>query len=182
MTAQTQGAKANAHGEKNRKAIGALLLAHGFLELPSPFSRFPQDAPANFVVARQRDLRAPVRAFAADVVVGTSIHGDPLKAHYLIDVAGWPQPIALMSREQHQSGSADEKLEFLYANVSERFPCRAVVLLAGEAFGPTIIARGRTWVGRSKGRVAHVFAGLDEFRVWLTAGCDFPVEPPSGLF
>jgi hypothetical protein len=179
-----QGRRANEHGEKNIRAVADMLLAHGFAELDPPDVDPDRPEPLRAFKERMRTtliLPTPRRAFAANVVVCHGIHGDPFRAHFLAWRDGWPKPLAIMCKEQHTSGSAVEKLEYMYNTIWERFPCRCLVLLAGDGFKPGVRARGNHWPEKSGGKVARVFNGLSEMRCWLTDGSVYPPEPEPSL-
>jgi hypothetical protein len=180
----SQGRRANEHGGKNIKAVADMLLAHRFEEVgPLPVNAARPEPLKSFGEAIREALllSRPRRVFAGDVVVCRGIHGGPFNAHFLAWREGWPDALAVMCKAQHTSGSAVEKLEYLYANVHECFPCRALILLDGTAFTPPVLARARHWVARSNGKIARIFEGLSDLRCWLTDGSAYPPEPAPVL-
>jgi hypothetical protein len=184
VTKESQGRRANEHGKRLRRAVAGIILSHGFDNI-GPVQGDPRrsDPVRAFDAAVRSYLSPPARAFARDVKVCYHFYDSPLKANFLLHARGWPHPLALMTRGQNNTGSARDKLEWLFANIHERFPerLRALVLLDGAEFTPPVLARARQWVERSGGRVARVFHGLSELRVWFTDGCAFPDVPAPCL-
>lgn len=178
----SQGGKANEHGGRNRDSVAALLLAHGFVEIgPLPCKARKDDALATFERYRLSHIERPENAFAADVETCFGIYGHPYAVNFLLQARGWPEPLALMSRTQNSSGSALEKLEYLFANLKERVSCRSLVILDGEAFTSQVYRRADEWSINTNGHIARVFRGLSEFRHWLTEGATYPIVPQQAM-
>lgn len=170
------GQRANQHGEDFRRSIVDLLLGHNFTELDrvvlDPDIRPPLSV---FESQRLSTIEQPRRAFLANLNLlhRNCLHKKLYPAHFLLCHEFWPIPVALMARTQGGSGSADEKLEYMYRNMWN-FPCRSLVLLDGFSRG--VMERARDVVQLSRGKIAFVFENLGAFRRWLTDGARLPPE------
>lgn len=186
---ESQGTLANKHGAKNRDSTAGILLVHGFGEI-GPIHCDPARVNILEEFERQRlsTLGQPTFAFAADVTLCHNILGGPFKAHFLLHAPTWPAPMALMCRTQESGGTALERFEHLYANLSECLPCRSIIMLSLKpsvdltpAMIRAVYRRADEWVERSRGRIARVFRGLDDFRRWLSDYAPYPPEISQSL-
>ncbi len=190
----SQGGKANEHGARSRDSVAGILLAHGFEEIGPIKSDPSKDNLAQFERLRLSDLRRPEAVFAVDVPLCYSIYGFVYKANFVIRGKGWPEPLALMCRAQHSSGSVIEKLNFLYVNLRLKSPCRSLVMLdlkvstgkrlndfEVDGLSPQLVDAVLRYADEeclaSGGRIARIFHGFTELRCWLTEGCPFPPSP-----
>jgi hypothetical protein len=165
-----QGTKANRHGEDNKETVAAILRQSGFVHMALGGKR----EAALHNIRHASLLVDGIGRYACRIGLCDSIHGLPFKVDFLLWHKQWPEPLGLACRHQHESGTCDQKFEYLYANIHERLPCRCLVILDGEAFGNAIFRRADDWVRRSKGRVARIFRGVSDFRVWATEGFPYP--------
>ena len=184
---ESQGKLANKHGEKAQAAAAALLLDHGFEDI-GPLKHEPSrvNILEAFENRRLETLGQPALVFASAVPICHNIFGDLFTAHFLLRADTWPEAMVLMCRTQESGGTALERFEHLYANLHERLPCRALVMLSltpSETLRPDMIRavyrRADEWIERSHGRIARVFRGLDSFRRWLSDYAPYPSQSPS---
>ena len=100
----TQGARANQSGKSAEHVIGAMLDR------------------CNVAYVRQHSI-------------GLGIYQTPIKVDFFIRARQhYPDGLVIESKWQDVSGSADEKLPYLVANIRECFPSPAVIVIDGDGF------------------------------------------------
>lgn len=129
---RSQGAQANANGKTAEVVIDAVLSR----------KRLP---------------------FVPQYIIGPGIYGTPIKVDFYIPTAPkFPNGLVIEAKWQESSGSADEKLPYLWLNIEHCFPCPAIVVIDGAGFREEAIAWLRSRVG---GNLAAVY-NLQEFVSW----------------
>lgn len=119
------------------------------------------------------------RFVAENVYLCNNLFGAELRTQFLIYQAGWAGPLAVFVRHQQVTGTADQKLPFLFQSIDESLPCPALVVLDGpELLRNAVMRVGLNWVRRSGGRVRCVFRGAYAFRRWVADGADY-LPPPD---
>lgn len=172
--ADSGGRRANEHGDDFRNAVALLLIDYGFTELDRlNFDPDEQNVLRVFDSQRLSTIGQPARAFVSQIPMLRSacLHKKLYKAHFLAQHESWPLPVALMCRTQGGSGSADEKLEYMYRNMW-RFPCQSLALLDG--FDRGVLDRAHEVCESSRGKIAIVFDALGSLRRWMTDGFAIP--------
>jgi len=102
----TQGTQANYTGEQCERAIYQILKGRGYQ------------------VERK-------------VVICQSIYGTPYEVDFMVHgLRAFADGLAIESKWQQVSGTADQKYPYLVANIVEKFPCPAIVVLAGGGMKP----------------------------------------------
>lgn len=96
--------------------------------------------------------------------IGRSIYGGGLVTDFFIEpTARFPEGLAIESKWQEVSGTAEEKLPYLVENIRTQFPCPVIVIVGGGG------ARGGavSWLRRQVDgyKLIHVFA-FEEFVTW----------------
>lgn len=170
------GRRANEHGDDFRDAVAALLIDHGFTELQRITIDPDEQNPLGvFESQRRSTLGQPHRAFITklNLLHRACLHRKLYAAHFLVLHESWSAPVALMCRTQGGSGSADEKLEYMYRNMWN-FPCRSLALLDG--FEDGVLARAFDVCRLSRGKIALVFDALGGLRRWMTDGFSIPPQ------
>lgn len=98
----SQGARANKSGKTAEKTIACVLKENGYI-------------------------------FDTGFRLCESIYGHPLKTDFLIrNVSGFSEGLVIESKWQQKKGSNDEKFPYLVANIKEKFPCPAIVVVDGN--------------------------------------------------
>lgn len=175
----SQGARAVRQGQENREDVFHILLRHDFEQVD--LSGHSGLGAMGRLVRHQdtpRLVPPPPGVFAREVLLGTTVYGTEMREDGLIYRSGWTSPLAIATRHQASSGSARERLEYLFSNINEQFPCPCIVILEGSELEP-VRKRAREWVHRSRGRLALVFDGVQDFRRWVTNGLPYPTPPIS---
>lgn len=130
---QTQGKRANSNGQSAEDVIGMILLQRRYI----PQRQYP---------------------------IGISIFGSTLYADfYLDDVPAFPRGLIIESKWQEVSGSVDEKIPYLVANIREVYPCPTIVVFHGGGFRPG----AETWLRRQIGGNLIAVYRLEEFLTWV---------------
>lgn len=110
-------------------------------------------------VLEQRGL-----AFERQVDIGPGIYETPTRVDFFIhDAPGFPDGIILESKWQDTGGTVDEKLPFLVANIRERYPCPAIIVLHGDGYRPG----AARWLRRQVGGALHAVMGLEELMSFI---------------
>lgn len=93
-----------------------------------------------------------------------SIYGHDIRTDLLVTNApGFPTGLAIEIKWQDAAGSVDEKFPYLVANIREKFPCPAVVVVAGGGQKQGSIQ----WLkGQTDGEKLVAVLTLDEFVSW----------------
>jgi len=114
-----------------------------------------------------------------------SIHGTNFKSMFMLHRPSWATPVGLECHGQTKNGSADQKLEYLYANIMEQSAYPFLVILDGPAFRAGVITRGREMEKRSAGKITLMTSFRDLER-WEAEGDCFPYPkwslPSRSLF
>ena len=80
-----------------------------------------------FDMLRRRNLDVKRQAH-----IGESIYGHPMACDFLIKgLEEYPKGLIIESKWQASGGSVDEKFPYLVENIMKRFPCPAIIILAG---------------------------------------------------
>lgn len=108
-------------------------------------------------------LRKGVR-FVRQKHVGSTIYRTRLKTDvYIEPYQRFPAGLAIESKWQDSTGSADEKFPYLVANIrAGAFPCPVVVVVAG---GAARIGAFQWLRAQQDDRLIHVFT-TEEFMAW----------------
>ncbi len=174
--ADTGGRRANEHGDDFRDAIAGLFLNYGFTELERiALDPDERNALSAFEAQRLSTIGQPQRSFVSQLPLlhAHSLHRKLYRVHFLVAHEAWSSPVAFMCRTQGGSGSADEKLEYMYRNMW-RLPCRSAAVLGGFERG--VMDRAYEVRESSRGKIALVFDSLDSLRRWMTDGFALPTE------
>lgn len=132
---KTQGGRANSNGRAAEDALEAILKSR------------------NLNPERQKPI-------------GVSIFGGQLITDLYIPVApGLPDGFAVESKWQNVSGSADQKLCYLEANIREgRYPCPVIVIIGGNG----MTEGAKSWIRRQvDGTKLYAVFTWEEFFSWL---------------
>lgn len=101
--------------------------------------------------------------FVPQYHIGAGIYGTPLRVDFYLPAAPrHPDGLIIEVKWQDSSGSAEEKLPYLWMNIEHHFPCPAVVVIDGPGFRPGAVEWMRSRVG---GNLAAVY-NLQEFVSW----------------
>jgi len=97
-------------------------------------------------------------------IIGQGIYGNAIRADfYISQIAQFPAGVAIESKWQDVSGSADEKLPYLVENIANCYPCPAIIVLDGGGHRDGAVA----WVrARIDGRTLLAVMTLAEFITW----------------
>lgn len=129
---RTGGGQANASGRTAETLIGAVLKGKGIPFVP----QYP---------------------------IGRGLYDTPIKVDFYLPAApNYPDGLIIEAKWQDASGSADEKLPYLWMNIRNHFPCPAIVVIDGPGFRPEAINWLRHQVG---GNLSAVY-NLQEFVSW----------------
>jgi hypothetical protein len=114
------------------------------------------------------DVLAAVMTFAGlrfdqQVVIGRTIYDTELRVDFVIyNLPDFPHGLAVESKWQDVGGSIDEKFPYLVANIRERYPMPALIIVHGGGCRDGAIA----WLRRCcDDRLISVFR-LEEFLSW----------------
>jgi hypothetical protein len=184
MSEATQGQRAIRHGRDNEENIKAMLRRSGFLlvQLKSKYSEAIQELVEQAEAPRLFDDCCGV--YATQAVICKGLFGDDVREDFVLYKKGWPGILAITAKHQYKPGSTTDKLEHVYAEVVEFYPCPCIVLLEGPMFTEPMAERGREHGRRSGGKVAAVFTSIGELSRWLTNGAQYPERPlcPKTIF
>ena len=129
---QSQGKRANTNGQSAEDTIAAILMARRYI---------------------------PQRQY----LIGISIFQSPLYADfYLDDIPTFPHGLIIESKWQEVSGSVDEKLPYLVANIQDVYPCPTVIVLHGKGYRLGAAA----WLRRQVGGNLIGVVDLEGFLTW----------------
>jgi hypothetical protein len=92
-------------------------------------------------------------------IYGTTVRAD----FYVPALPDFPNGLAIESKWQDVNGSADEKLPYLVANISECYPCPTIIVIDGGGFREGAIVWVRTKIDRRSLYAVHTLA---EFVSW----------------
>lgn len=179
--ADSQGKRANDHGDDFKRAVHDILVAAGCQPVDLESVRGRDALLVLQAIDRNNMHRGIYRGvFADDVDACESVLGKRFRVDFLVWCREWPRVLGIMAQHQKVSGSADVKVEHDFATVAERVPFNCLFLLDGPAFTPGIFARVEEHRAKSYGRVAGCLTSLGDFRRWATDGLLYP-EPPERL-
>jgi hypothetical protein len=129
----TDGTRANRTGQRAEKVIACILAERGY-------------------------------TFQRHAHIGKSIYGHRLYCDFHIhDIPEFPHGLIIESKWQGSGGSADEKYPYLVENIVSRFPCPAIVVIAGGGSKPGAVAWLKEQVDGVK--LCGVY-NLEEFLLW----------------
>ena len=116
--------------------------------------------------AAERVVACVLDAFhcSAQVGIGRSIYGHPLTVDFVVNgVPGFPLGLAVEVKRQGVSGSVDEKIPYVIANIKEAFSIPGILVLDGPGMKPGC----RRWAKRQEG--GNLVAVLDvvELSAWI---------------
>ncbi len=95
--------------------------------------------------------------------VGDGIFHTPIKVDfYLPPMPGYRTGLIIESKWQEVSGSADEKLPYLVANIQTCFPSPTIIVIDGSGFRPGAVA----WLYRQVGGNLLAVQNMREFVTW----------------
>jgi len=132
MSHLSQGGRANQHGKSAEDVISAILTQHACF------------------FARQQPIGRGI--YETDLYADFFIRGHPTYLTGLI----------VESKRQDASGSVDEKLPYLVANIRECYPCPTIIVLCGGGFR----AGAERWLRRQIGGALIYVFHLEEFLTW----------------
>jgi hypothetical protein len=96
---------------------------------------------------------------------GTNIYGGRLNIDvFCTGIPQFPNGLAIESKWQSTGGSVDEKLPYLIANIQEKYPCPAVIVVAGGGTRPGAILWAKAKIDGQK--LINVLS-LEEFMAWV---------------
>lgn len=105
-------------------------------------------------------------------VIGTSIYGHNLRVDFFVEnIPEYPEGLIIESKWQDATGSVDEKFPYLVENIVKRYPCPAIVVVAGGGQKPGSVEWLRNQVDGEK--LVGVY-NLEEFLSWLNRECSDP--------
>lgn len=175
---RSQGGEANHQGRHLFQMILAILNEMGWIAVDPRTTDPVRELPHH-----QRGLLVPAPGlFSTQTRVGQTLYRTPLMADFLLFSPGWEMPIGLFGKHQAGSGSAREKLPYLYASIFKGALCPCAVLLDGpELLETPVIAYAREFAEKSGGRIVSVLAGVYEFGQWARNGFPYPKPPEARL-
>lgn len=105
--------------------------------------------------------------YATQFVLCTGIYGTPIRCDFLLFRPNKECPsLAIETKWQQTSGTADEKYPYLVANIKDCYPCPAIVLLDGEGYRQG----AARWIkAQCDSKLLHVFT-MGEFTKWANRG------------
>ena len=95
-------------------------------------------------------------------IYGTQLNCDFIAFH----PQKFPNNLVIESKWQQSNGSVDEKFPFLVANIREKYPCEAIILLDGGGYKVGAEKWLRAQVDR---KLLGVFT-MSEFQKWVNQG------------
>ncbi len=172
---EPQGDAANRNGKAFENAIAGILSRYGLMDVTSQMEDVSFGSATVLIQELCKGWFIPIAGvFSRQTLLCVSIFEKETREDLLLYKPGWPTPLAIASKNQNGSGSCDEKLEYLFNNVNERFPCPCVILLAGKGWIPGVRSRANEWIQRSRGRVAQILWSLDDMEQWACNGLKYP--------
>lgn len=101
--------------------------------------------------------------FSRQEPIGKGIYKTDLFADFFIrGHARFPNGLIIESKRQDASGSVDEKLPYLVANIRECYPCSTIIVLCGGGFR----TGAEQWLKRQIGGSLLLVFHLEEFLTW----------------
>lgn len=148
-----KGTRANLTGNQLERVIDAILVGKGY----------------EFVKCKsfERASDGEQSVYTRQLKICLSIYDNPLKCDFVIyHPQKHPNWLAIEAKWQQASGSVDEKYPYLALNVKERFPCPAIIVLAGSGYKKKAEEWLRDQVDGNK--LLHVF-NMEEFQKWANS-------------
>lgn len=149
----TQGGKANYTGRVLEGFVRARLAERKYSQVPG--RRFEAAKGLGQLI------------FTTQFVVCHGIYGTPIRCDFMLyRPYKHPQQLAIETKWQESPGTTDEKYPYLVANIREKYPCPAIVLLDGDGYRPG----AAKWLkNQCDDRLLHVFS-MGEFTKWANQG------------
>jgi hypothetical protein len=94
--------------------------------------------------------------------LGDGLAGKLFADIYVYPCNLFPKGLAIESKWQQVQGTADEKLPYLWLNISEFYPCPCIVVIHGGGIRPKIVA----WLKTKIGDQLLGVMSLEEFTKW----------------
>lgn len=109
---------------------------------------------------------APHAEIVPQALLGKSLFGGDLKIDlYVCGLATFPNGLAVESKWQESSGTADEKLTYLVANIKACYPCPAIIVAGGGGARPSAIR----WLKEQvDGTSLIAVLNIEEFMKWCS--------------
>lgn len=104
--------------------------------------------------------------YARQVKLGTGIYGTGIQVDFLIYGESRSEPLIIECKWQQSTGTADEKLPYLVANIRECYPHPTCIVIDGDGFRPGAI----NWLKRQKDKKVVAVLGMTEFHTWANNG------------
>jgi hypothetical protein len=178
MVQMSQGRNAVRHGTANEEDAEGALVRHGYRLFHLSGLQFGAAIAALKNEMHQPNLpmmRPLEGVFAKQVPLCVGIYKTVVYEDYLLYRPEWPDVLALSMKHQKEDGSCDKKIEHLYAEITECYPCRCMVVLEGDGFKRGVRGRGLEYVRwKSRGKLATIFNTIGDFRRWVTDGSLYP--------
>src|SRR4051812_39547370 len=109
---------------------------------------------------------APYAEIIPQAQIGTSLFGGVLKIDlYVTGLKAFPNGLAVESKWQQTSGSADEKLTYLVACIKACYPCPAIIVAGGGGARPSAI---RWLKDQTDGHSLLAVLNIEEFITWCS--------------
>lgn len=104
--------------------------------------------------------------------IGKSIYGHNLRVDFFVEnIPEFPNGLIIESKWQDAGGSADEKFPYLVENIQKKYPCPAVIVVAGGGQKIGSIEWLHNHVDGEK--LIGVYS-LEAFLSWLNRDCSDP--------
>ena len=102
--------------------------------------------------------------FAEQKVICQSIYDTDIKCDFLLyHPEKYPNCLAIEAKWQQSGGSVDEKYPYLVANIQEKYPCPAWIVLDGKGYKPAAEKWLKRQVSKDKGLLRRV-VNMSEFQ------------------
>lgn len=94
-----------------------------------------------------------------------SIYGSKLYTDFVVyDISPWEDGLAIESKYQGSSGSADEKFPYLVANIKQKFPIPCLIVYSLDGAKPKSVE----WLrAQADGMKLIAILKYDKFPIWL---------------
>lgn len=144
-----QGTQANYNGNNLQKYVFNRLLEKGYALVDK--KKFN---PA-------RILEQPI--FADQFPLCKGIYDNDVRCDFILyHPTKHPKCLVIECKWQEAAGSVDEKFPYVVANIKERYPCAAIILLDGGGCKPS----AKDWLKKQEDKkLIHVF-NMSEFQKW----------------
>jgi len=105
--------------------------------------------------------------YTKQLEVCESIYGSAMKSDFVLyHPEKWPQCLIIESKWQQIGGSVDEKFPYLVANINERYPSPAMIVIDGGGFKKGAV----DWLANQRGENLLEVLTMQQFQKWVNEG------------